>query len=67
MTRRWVLKEQPLDKDGNPPPFSSFNLPMMILSTAYACEGLGLTNGTPLTDAYHETIMHPEDMTKGGK
>jgi hypothetical protein len=65
MPRRWVLKEQPLDKDGNPPPFSSFNLPMMILSTSYACEEMGLTRDTPLTDAYHRTITHPDDMTKG--
>jgi hypothetical protein len=67
MANRWELKEQPLDKDGNPPPFSSFNLPMMMLSTLFACEELGLTNGTPLMDAYHRTITHPDDMIKGGK
>jgi hypothetical protein len=66
MANRWVLKEQPLDKDGNPPPFSSFNLPMMILSTSYACEEMGLTGGhIPLIDGYHRTITHPDDMKKG--
>jgi hypothetical protein len=60
MPHRWVLKEQPLDKDGNPPPFSSFNLPMMILSTSFACEEMGLTARTPLLDAYYRTITHPE-------
>jgi hypothetical protein len=65
MANRWVLKEQPLDKDGNPPPFSSFNLPMMILSTSYACEEMGLTGGhTPLLDGYYKTITHPDDMIK---
>jgi hypothetical protein len=65
MPRRWVLKELPLDKDGNPPPFSGLNLTMAVLSTSCACEQLGLTRSTLIMDGYIKTITHPEKMIKG--
>lgn len=66
MPKRWEFKELPLDEDGNPPPFSKMNLKMMALSTQYACEQMGLTNGhTPLSDGMRECILHPDKMTKG--
>jgi hypothetical protein len=64
MPRIWELKEPALDENGNPLPFSRLNIRMAALSTAYACEEMGLTRGTPLTDAYHRTITHPDDMMK---
>lgn len=45
-------------------PFSGFNKSMISISSKYAMEGLGLTNGTPLTDAYHKCITHPNSMYK---
>jgi hypothetical protein len=45
-------------------PFSGFNKSVIAVNTAIACEKMGLTNRTPLTDAYHKTFTHPNSMYK---
>jgi len=45
-------------------PFSSFNKSVIGVNLKYACEKLGLTSSTPLTNAYHKTFTHPNSMYK---